>query len=213
MLILPFAAFACTPPSHASGDLPAPKVDAPATQTSTPQTAVFAGGCFWCTEAAIAELKGVSEVVSGYSGGSAETANYEQVCTGRTHHAEAIKITFDPSQISFGRLLQVFFTIHDPTTLDAQGPDHGSQYRSAIFFADADQERIARAYIKQLEEAKAFSRPIVTTLEPLKAFYPAEKYHQDYARENPDQPYIRQWAAPKVEKVRKKFADEVKSKP
>ena len=171
------------------------------TQTST---AVFAGGCFWCTEAAFEQLAGVLDVTSGYAGGSAETANYRAVCNGDTGHAEVIRITYDPAKISFDQLLAVFFDAHDPTQLNRQGNDIGTQYRSAIFYADEAQRQTAQAKIDQLNSAKAFPRSIVTTLEPLTAFYPAEDYHQDYARLNPDQPYIQSVSVPKVCKVRDK---------
>jgi methionine-S-sulfoxide reductase len=167
-------------------------------------TAVFAGGCFWCTEAAFEQLEGVLDVTSGYTGGTAETANYRAVCSGSTLHAEAIRITYDPARISFDQLLDVFFDAHDPTQLNRQGADIGTQYRSAIFFADDAQRRAAEAVIRRLNEAKAFIRPIATTLEPLGDFYPAEDYHQDYARLNPDQPYIQAVSLPKVCKVREK---------
>ncbi len=174
-------------------------------------TAVFAGGCFWCTEAVFEQLDGVSDVESGYSGGSAQTANYEQVCDGTTGHAEAIRITYDPTKISYDRLLNIFFDSHDPTQLNRQGNDYGTQYRSAIFYANADQQQAAAAKIKQLNEAHAFPKPIVTTLEPLSAFYPAEQYHQDYARNNPYQPYIQAAAIPKVCKIRDKHASLIKT--
>jgi peptide-methionine (S)-S-oxide reductase len=209
MTILSFAAFSCDRPTYGASDLPKPKTDLPATQPS-PQTAVFAGGCFWCTEAVFQELKGVSDVTSGYAGDSKETAKYDIVSSGETKHAEAIQITYDPSVITYGELLRVFFATHDPTTKDAQGPDHGHQYRSAIFYSSEDQKNVAQAYIQQLEEAKTFSRKIVTTLEPLKEFYPAEKYHQDFMTLNPDHPYIQHWAVPKVQKVKKNFSGEVK---
>jgi peptide methionine sulfoxide reductase msrA/msrB len=173
-------------------------------------TAVFAGGCFWCTEAAFEQLDGVSDVQSGYSGGSKATANYERVCDGDTGHAEAIRITYDPARISFEKLLDVFFDAHDPTQLNRQGADVGTQYRSAIFYADETQKREAEIKIKQLNEAKAFSKPIVTTLEPLTAFYPAEDYHQGYARNNPSRPYIQMEAIPKVCKIREKHPSLVK---
>lgn len=211
MLVLSFAALSCDRPTYGAGDLPKPKADLPTTQPA-PQKAVFAGGCFWCTEAVFQELKGVSDVVSGYAGGSKETANYERVSGGDTKHAEAIQITYDPSQISYGELLRVFFATHDPTTKDRQGPDSGTQYRSAIFYANDEQKKVAEAYIAQLEEAKAFApKKIVTTLEPLDQFYPAEKYHQDFSSINPSHPYIRQWALPKVDKVKKSFPEQVKS--
>ena len=170
------------------------------------QRLVLAGGCFWCTEAVYRELDGVASVVSGYAGGTADTANYEAVCTGRTGHAEAIAIRFDPARVQWGELLRVFFSVaHDPTQLNRQGNDTGTQYRSAIFYGDADEKRLAEAYIAKLNRLKIFDAPIVTTLEPLGKFYPAEDDHQDYARLNPAQPYIRAVAAPKVAKLRQYF--------
>jgi peptide methionine sulfoxide reductase msrA/msrB len=168
-------------------------------------TAVFAGGCFWCTEAVFEQLRGVTHVESGYSGGSAQTAHYKIVCTGQTGHAEAIRITYDPRQITYDQLLDVFFAAHDPTQLNRQGADVGTQYRSAIFYADEAEKQAAEAKIKSLTQAHAYPAPIVTTLEPLKAFYPAEDYHQDYAELHPDQPYIVCHAIPNVAKVRAKF--------
>lgn len=182
--------------------LPAAAKDAPLAEAPGTATAVFAGGCFWCTEAVFQELDGVSEVVSGYSGGEASTANYEAVCSGETGHAEAIRITYDPSKLTYGQLLRIFFATHDPTTLNRQNYDVGTQYRSAIFYDGDLQKEVAEAYIRQLTEAKAFKRPIVTVLEPFKAFYAAEDYHQDFADKNPLHPYIRAWAKPKVDKVR-----------
>jgi peptide methionine sulfoxide reductase msrA/msrB len=173
-------------------------------------TAVFAGGCFWCTEAAFEQLKGISDVESGYTGGPKETANYERVCEGNTGHAESIRVTYDPKQVSYDRLLDAFFNAHDPTSLNRQGNDVGTQYRSAIFYANEAQERAARAKIKHLTETKAFPDPIVTSLEPLKAFYPAETYHQDYAKKHPSQPYIEHHALPLVEKVREKLPELIK---
>jgi methionine-S-sulfoxide reductase len=166
--------------------------------------AVLAGGCFWCTEAAFEQLDGVLDVESGYIGGSAGTANYRSVCDGNTGHAEAIRITYEPGKISYDQLLDVFFDAHDPTTLNRQGNDVGTQYRSAIFFANDDDKRAAEKKIRQIDAAKVFPRPIVTTLEPLTEFYPAETYHQDYARQNPDQPYIQAVSMPKVCKIRDK---------
>lgn len=210
-----FGGVACDRPTHAAADLPAPAQDlsaAPATtQPAQQQTAVFAGGCFWCSEAVFEQLDGVSSVISGYAGGTAESAQYETVSAGGTGHAESIQITYDPSKITYGQLLRVFFTTHDPTTKDRQGPDWGHQYRSAIFYANEDQKRVAEAYIRQLDQAKVFDQPIVTTVEPLDKFYPAEDYHQDYVRQHPDNPYVRQWAFPKIDKVRSKFPAEVKS--
>src|SRR5262245_30430464 len=173
---------------------------------STTKTATLAGGCFWCTEAAFEQLEGVLDVTSGYIGGSRETANYRAVCGGDTGHAEAIRITFDPDKIGYETLLDVFFDAHDPTQLNRQGNDIGTQYRSAIFYASEDEKRIAEAKIRALNESKRFPRPIVTKLEPLGAFYPAEDYHQDYARLNPDQPYIQAVSIPKACKVREKHA-------
>lgn len=185
---------------------PDPPEDLPA--TAAMQTLVLAGGCFWCVEAVYRQLDGVVAVTSGYTGDKAATANYEAVCSGRTDHAEAVKIDYDPARISFGRLLKVFFSAaHDPTQLDRQGNDHGRQYRSAIFFANSDQKRVAEAYIRALDAAKVYRSPIVTRLEALEHFYEAEIYHQNYAARNPEQPYIQGVSMPKVEKVRKYFSD------
>ena len=170
------------------------------------KTAVLAGGCFWCTEAAFEQLEGVLDVTSGYAGGNAETANYRAVCGGDTGHAEAIRITYDPGRITYEQLLDVFFDAHDPTQLNRQGADIGTQYRSAIFYANDEERRVAQARIDQLNVSRAFPRPIVTTLEPLTVFYPAEDYHQDYASQNPEQPYIQSVSMPKVCKVREKHA-------
>ena len=168
-------------------------------------TAVFAGGCFWCTEAVFEELEGVLDAVSGYAGGTAATANYETVSGGRTGHAEAVRITYDPAKISYEKLLEVFFATHDPTTLNRQGNDAGPQYRSAVFYANEKEKELAAAYIADLTDAKAYAQPIVTTLEPLTAFYPAETHHQNYVCLNPNQGYVRAVALPKVAKVREKF--------
>ncbi|TMG57225.1 MAG: peptide-methionine (S)-S-oxide reductase MsrA [Chloroflexi bacterium] len=173
--------------------------------------AVLAGGCFWCVEAVYKQLDGVTAVTSGYAGGTAESADYRTVSSGRTEHAEAVEVRFDPERVSYGQLLKVFFSIaHDPTTEDRQGPDVGKQYRSAIFYANEEQRRVADAYIAQLNAAKVFDAPIVTEVVPLHRFYEAEEYHQDYAERNPLQPYILFNARPKVEKVRKYLADRVK---
>lgn len=179
---------------------------------STYAHAVLAGGCFWCVEAVFEELAGVIEVTSGYAGGSAETADYKTVCTGTTGHAEVVQITYDPAKIDYEKLLEVFFGTHDPTTLNQQGNDVGTQYRSAIFFESDEQKEIAKAYIDDLNEAKVFKGPIVTTLEPLKKFFPAEQYHQNYVCNNPNQSYVRSAALPKVAKVRSKFKDMLKPK-
>jgi peptide-methionine (S)-S-oxide reductase len=175
-------------------------------------TAVFAGGCFWCVEAVFEELDGVSDAISGYAGGSEQTANYEAVCTGTTGHAEAVKIFYDPKRISYRKLLEVHFATHDPTTLNRQENDAGTQYRSAIFYANAEEKRIAQDYIAELDKSGHYGRPIVTTLEPLKEFYPAEAYHQNYVCTNPRQGYVQAVAMPKVDKVRAKFSDSLKKK-
>jgi peptide-methionine (S)-S-oxide reductase len=188
---------------------PEPAIDA--APASGEQTAVLAGGCFWCVEAVYLQLDGVRSVKSGYAGGTADTADYETVCSGRTDHAEAVEITYDPAKLSYGKLLKVFFSIaHDPTTRDRQGADVGRQYRSAIFYANDEQKRVAEAYIKQLDAAKLFDRPIVTEVVPLERFFEAEAYHQNYAARNPGQPYIAYTAAPKVKKVRTYYADQLK---
>lgn len=182
---------------------PAPTLDVPEPQTGR---AVLAGGCFWCTEAVYGRLKGVESVTPGYAGGSASTADYRSVCTGDTGHAEVIEVRFDPAVLSWGQLLKVFFSVaHDPTQLNRQGADRGTQYRSAIFYADEQEKAFAQAYIQQLEEAQVFSEAIVTKLEPLEAFYPAEEYHHNYAERNPNQPYICAVSDPKVEKLKKAF--------
>lgn len=173
----------------------------------TTQTAVFAGGCFWCTEAAFEQLSGVTDVTSGYAGGSRETADYKTVCGGNTGHAEVIRITYDPAKITYDQLLDVFFDAHDPTQLNRQGNDMGTQYRSAIFYAGDAEKQAAEAKIRALNESKHFPRQIVTTLEPLREFFPAEDYHQDYARLNPGQPYIQAVSIPKVCKVRERHAE------
>jgi methionine-S-sulfoxide reductase len=171
-----------------------------------PSTAVLAGGCFWCTEAAFEQLEGVLDVTSGYAGGTKETADYQTVCSGTTGHAEVIRVTYDPAKISYDQLLDVYFDAHDPTQLNRQGNDIGTQYRSAIFYASDAERQAAEAKMRELTEKGKFARPIVTTLEPLNEFYPAEDYHQDYARLNPEQPYIQAVSVPKVCKVREKHA-------
>ncbi|MBK8161758.1 MAG: peptide-methionine (S)-S-oxide reductase MsrA [Gammaproteobacteria bacterium] len=185
--------------------LPAPVVDIPATSPGR-ETAVLAGGCFWGMQSVYRHVKGVIDVSAGYSGGTAETATYRMVSSGRTEHAEAVEITFDPAQVSFGSLLQIYFSVaHDPTQLNRQGPDRGTQYRSAIFYTSADQQRVARAYIDQLHAVEAFPRRIVTQVTPLEAYYVAEPHHQDYAERHPDDPYIVMHDAPKVRALRKEF--------
>ena len=189
--------------SSFTGGFPNPTVDAPLAKSKGEQTAVLAGGCFWGIQAVFEHVKGVSSATAGYSGGSAGTAQYETVSTGRTGHAESVKVVYDPSQISFGQILKVFFSVaHDPTELNRQGPDEGTQYRSVIFFSSADQHRVARAYIDQLNGAKVFSEPIVTQVVALQAFYPAEAYHQDYAEHHPYEPYIAINDLPKLDHLK-----------
>lgn len=188
--------------------IPDPTLDLAPADDPAPASVVLAGGCFWCVEAVYLPLDGVSGVRSGYAGGTAETANYQAVCSGTTNHAEAVEITYDPGRISLGRLLKVFFAVaHDPTEKDRQGNDRGRQYRSAIFYRTPKQKEVAEAYIAQLNAARVFPAPIATTLEPLDGFYEAEPYHQDYARRNPAQPYIVFTALPKVEKLKDTFGD------
>jgi len=181
---------------------------ASAAEAVAPQaTAVLAGGCFWGIDGVFKHVKGVSKVVSGYSGGNAETAQYETVSTGTTGQAESVLITFDPAKVSYDQLLKVFFAVHDPTELNRQGPDTGTQYRSAIFYADNHQKAIAEAYIAELNRKKAFPDPIVTQVTPLKQFYPAEAYHQNYLALHPDNPYIVYNDQPKLDELQKRFPD------
>ena len=192
---------------------PDPELDIAAVEASGEAIAVLAGGCFWCVEAVFKELEGVLGVTSGYSGGSAATADYRTVCSGTTDHAEVVQVRYDPSRISYGQLLKVFFSVaHDPTQLNRQGNDRGRQYRSAVFYMDEEQKRVAEAYIRQLNQAGVFNAPIVTRLEPLQAFYEAESHHQNYAVLNPDQPYIAAVAMPKIEKLREYFGDRLKAR-
>ena len=174
------------------------------------ETATLAGGCFWCLEAAFQDLKGVSKVQSGYAGGHVPHPSYEQVCTGTTDHAEVVQITFDPTVVSFEDLLHVFFTIHDPTTLNRQGEDVGTQYRSAIFYHTPEQQATAERVIRELAAEGLWDDPVVTMVQPLEAFYPAEEYHRDYYRRNPNKGYCRAVIAPKVAKVRKLYFDKLK---
>jgi peptide-methionine (S)-S-oxide reductase len=192
----------------ATVSLPNPVVDEPLSASKGQPTVVLAGGCFWGVDAVFKHVKGVMSVTSGYSGGSASTAEYEVVSSGLTGHAESVRIAYDPAQISYGRLLKVFFSVaHNPTQLNRQGPDEGPQYRSAIFFANEEQKRIAQAYIDQLNQAKVFQRPIVTQVVGLTGFYEAEDYHQNYLAHHLDSPYIRMNDLPKVENLRKEFPD------
>lgn len=179
---------------------------APAGNAAGAQVAVFAGGCFWGVEAVFEHVRGVSDASSGYAGGSAVTARYPLVSSGRTRHAEAVRVVYDPAQVSYGQLLKVFFSVaHDPTQLNRQGPDRGPQYRSAIFYGNAAQKAAATAYIAELERGKVFDKPVVTQVLPLTKFHPAEAHHQDYARLNPDDPYIVHHDAPKVRNLKAKF--------
>ena len=191
---------------------PDPAIDIAPDPTGTPRTIVLGGGCFWCTEAVFVKLEGVLSVVSGYAGGTADTADYRTVCSGTTDHAEVIRVRYDSTLISFGQILKVFFAVaHDPTHLNRQGNDIGRQYRSAIFYANDEEKRVAEAYIKQLTAAKVFESPIVTTLEPLEQFFEAEAYHQNFAANNPAQPYVAAVAIPKVKKLEKAFKDKLKT--
>ena len=192
-------------------EFPDPEVDIEAADASGEQMVVLAGGCFWCIEAVYAEVDGILGLTSGYAGGTEATADYETVCSGQTDHAEAVQVRFDPQKFSFGQVLKLFFSVaHDPTTLNRQGADVGRQYRSAIFYADDEQRRVAQAYIDQLNKAGVFSGKIVTSLEPLEAFYVAEDYHQGYAASHPNQPYIAAVAMPKVQKLRTYFSGRLK---
>jgi peptide-methionine (S)-S-oxide reductase len=185
--------------------IPAPALD-DARAAGPLQTAVLAGGCFWGVQGVYEHVRGVKQVLSGYSGGSKATAEYEVVSRGRTGHAESVQIRFDPKEISYGEILRIYFSVvHDPTQLDQQGPDSGPQYRSNIFYATSAQRKIAQAYIVQLDQAKVFERPIVTRVDPLKAFYPAEEYHQDFLQHNPNHPYIVINDLPKIDNLRKIF--------
>jgi|SRR5579864_105241 len=192
-----------------AGVLPAPSTDIPPSANSQPATAVFAGGCFWGVEGVFEHVKGVKDAVSGFAGGSKITAHYEIVSTGTTGHAESVRVTYDPSQITYGKLLQIFFSVaHDPTELNRQGPDEGTQYRSAIFYSNDEQKRVAEAYIAQLNDAKVFRHKIVTQITPLNnGFYPAEAYHQHYLEHNPTQPYIAYNDLPKLHELKKEFPE------
>ena len=206
-LLLAFSAsIGCT--AATKTPVPAPAHDAALAQTSGKQTAVFAGGCFWGTQSVFERVKGVLATTAGYSGGSAFTATYEQVGQENTGHAESVKVVFDPSKITYGQLLQIFFSVvHDPTQLNRQGPDVGESYRSVIFYANDEQQKISKDYIAQLDAAKVFPKPIVTQVVPLKGFYDAEAYHQDYALHNPNNPYILVCDRPKVEALKQQFPE------
>jgi peptide-methionine (S)-S-oxide reductase len=206
LLTLLAGVIACNAGSGAGMAVPGAVVNEAKATAAGKETAVIAGGCFWGIQAVFQHVKGVVSATSGYSGGSKLTAEYEVVSTGETGHAESVQIVYDPSQITYGELLRVFFSVaHDPTQLNRQGPDSGTQYRSVIFYGNDEQKKIAEAYIAQLDQAKVFSRPIVTQVVPLKAFYPAEAYHQNYATLHPDNPYIAFNDAPKVEHLRQEL--------
>ncbi|MEB3337083.1 MAG: peptide-methionine (S)-S-oxide reductase MsrA [Leptolyngbyaceae bacterium] len=203
ILLLAVVAIARSAPHQV---VPDPNVALSTSTVKGNETLVVAGGCFWGVEAVFEHLQGVTEAVSGYSGGSAATANYGMVSSGRTGHSESVKITYDPSQISYSQLLKVYFSVaHDPTQVNRQGPDVGTQYRSAIFFANDEQRRVAQAYIDQLNQSQVFSKPIATQLVPLKSFYPAEDYHQNFITRNPYHPYVMVHDLPKLAQLRKLF--------
>jgi peptide-methionine (S)-S-oxide reductase len=200
--------------SSKSEQIPAPASDAALASKAGEESVVFSGGCFWGVQAVFQHVKGVLSATSGYSGGEAKSAQYEVVSTGETGHAESVKVVFDPSQVSYGQLLHVFFSVaHDPTELNRQGPDEGTQYRSAIFYTTPEQLKITQAYISQLETAHTFKHKIVTQVAPLKGFYPAEAYHQNYATLHPDSMYIRFNDAPKVENLKKQFGQLYRESP
>ena len=203
-------------PAHAFAEsvtmVPPPALDQPISAKT--ETIILAGGCFWGVQGVYQHMKGVTSAVSGYSGGKKDTANYELVSNGDTGHAEAVEVTFDPKVVSLGKVLQVYFSVaHNPTELNRQGPDTGTQYRSAIFTTNADQQKVAKAYIDQIDKAKVYSDPIVTQVSSLEAFYPAEAYHQDYATINPTQPYIVYNDLPKIENLSKIFPQDYRKKP
>ena len=209
-ICLVLAAFGFSLWMHAEtrGGVPAPKDDAALAQNSGKETAIFAGGCFWGTQSVFERVRGVVATTAGYAGGSAATATYDQVTTETTGHAESVKVVYDPSKITYGKLLQIFFSVvHDPTQLNRQGPDVGTSYRSAIFYTNEEQRKISTEYIAQLNAAGVFKKPIVTEVTPLKGFYDAEAYHQDYALHHPDNPYILVCDRPKVEALKKEFPD------
>ncbi|ANN78870.1 peptide-methionine (S)-S-oxide reductase MsrA [Bordetella flabilis] len=194
-------------------DIPAPAIDEPPA-TATTETAVFAGGCFWGVQGVFQHVRGVTQALSGYAGGAAGTAHYEQVGSGRTGHAESVQVTYDPRQISYGKLLQIYFSVaHDPTQLNRQGPDTGTQYRSTLFVANPMQRQVAQAYIAQLQQAAVYGKPIVTTLEDLKGFYPAEAYHQNFLVNNPRHPYIVYNDLPKVANLQRLFPQAYRDQP
>jgi peptide-methionine (S)-S-oxide reductase len=207
-LLLPCLALMLSCSAHAAPKVPAATTDVPLAPKSSQQKAVFAGGCFWGMQAVFERLKGVTKTTVGYAGGAANTASYDQVTTETTGHAESVEVVYDPSKITYGQLLRVFFSVaHDPTQLNRQGPDVGTSYRSAIFYANDEQKRLATAYIAQLDGAKVFPAKIVTEVTPLKGFYRAEDYHQDYALKNPDNPYIQVCDRPKIAALKQQFPE------
>jgi peptide-methionine (S)-S-oxide reductase len=214
MLAIVFGASCYANAESVNRQIPSPLVDTAPAEATRPQVAVFAGGCFWGLQGMFEHVRGVNKVVAGYAGGDKATAHYEMVGTETTGHAESVEITFDPKQVSYGQLLRLFFSVaHDPTQLNRQGPDSGPSYRSEIFFASPAQERIAHAYVRQLTEAKVFPLPIVTKIEPLKAFYPAEDYHQDYLIHHPTQPYIVFNDIPKIEALKRTYPSLYREQP
>ena len=207
-LFLSGTMLACNRAAASVTAIPDPTLDEPLRSTAQKQTIVLAGGCFWGVEAVFEHIKGVTDVRSGYAGGKGSTASYEEVTTGTTGHAESVQITYDPSKITYGKLLKVFFAVaHDPTELNRQGPDVGTQYRSAIFYSTDEQKRIAQAYIDQLNKAKVFRRPLATQLSALDAFHEAESYHQNYLGNHPNEPYIVYNDLPKLQNLRKEFPE------
>jgi peptide-methionine (S)-S-oxide reductase len=215
MLALAACGMACRAGADAVNKvIPAPALDTPAAEATGPQTAVLAGGCFWGLQGMFEHVNGVTKVVAGYSGGAKATAHYDVVSTETTGHAESVEITFDPKRISYGQLLRLYFAVaHDPTELNRQGPDSGPSYRSEIFFTSPAQERVARAYVEQLSKAKVFNRSIVTKIEPLKGFYPAEAYHQDFLIHNPTYPYIVRNDLPKIDALKKVYPEVYREAP
>ena len=216
VLLAVLALFLWTRHNYASAAtvIPDPAVDETLASQKGQETVVVSGGCFWGVQAVFQHVKGVTSATSGYSGGTVKNPNYEQVSSGETGHAESVQIVYDPSKITLGRLLKVFFSVaHDPTELNRQGPDTGTQYRSIIFFSNTDQQRIAQSYVDQLNQSKVFSQPIVTQIVPLKAFYRAEDYHQNYATEHPDNPYIAMFDLPKLKNLQQQFPSLYVAKP
>ena len=206
--ILSMMAISATGAVAANPPIPAAKMDASIANHAGKEKAVFAGGCFWGTQSVFERVKGVTMTAAGYAGGSAATATYDQVTTETTGHAESVEVTYDPSKITYGQLLRIFFSVaHDPTQLNRQGPDVGTSYRSAIFYTSEEQRNIASAYIEQLNQARVFPKPIVTQLTPLKGFYRAEDYHQDYALNHPDNPYIQFCDRPKIQALKQQFPE------